>query len=83
MRIHSSDNQRVTSDDTDLKEVEKFAYVGCEIRNEGNVRNEVGIRIGKTGAAFRMLDKVWNANNVSLSTKLTLFNSIVISVLLY
>ena len=83
MRIRSSGNQRVIIDDTDLKEVEKFTYLGCEIRNDGDVRNEVGIRIGKAGAAFRMLDKVWNAHNVSLSTKLKLFNSIVISVLIY
>ena len=47
------------------------------------MRNKVGIRIGKAGAAFRMLDKVWNAHNVSLSTKLKLFNSIVISVLIH
>ena len=30
-----------------------------------------------------MLDKVWNAHNVSLSTKLKMFNIIVISVLFY
>ena len=42
MRIRSSDNQRVTIDDTDLKEVEKFAYLLCEVRNNGNVRNKVG-----------------------------------------
>ena len=30
-----------------------------------------------------MLQKVWNAHNVTLSTKLKLFNSIVVSVLIY
>ena len=42
MRIRSSDNQRVTIDDTDLKEVKKFTYLGCEVRNDENVRNKVG-----------------------------------------
>ena len=77
------DSQHVTIDGTDLKEVEKFTYLGCEIRKDGDVRNEVGIRIGKAGATFRTLNKVWDAHNISLTTKLKLFNSIVISVLLY
>ena len=70
-------------DDTYLEEVEKFTYLGCEIRNDGDERNEVGIRIGKVGGAFRMLDKIWNAHKVLLSNKLKLFNGIVISVLIY
>ena len=82
MRIRNSDNQRVIIDDTDLEEVEKFIYLGCEIRKEGGVKNKVGVRIRKAGTAFKMLDEVLNANIVSLSTKLKLFNSIVISVLI-
>ena len=83
MKIRSSDNQRVIIDNTELKEVEKFTYLGCEIRQDGNIRNEVGIRVGKAGSAFRTLNKVWNAQNISLSTKLKLFSSIVISILIY
>ena len=83
MKIRSSDNQRVIIDNTELKEVEKFTYLGCEIRQDGNIRNEVGIRVGKAGSAFRTLNKVWNAQNISLSTKLKLFSSIVVSILIY
>ena len=83
MKIRSSDNQRVIIDNTELKEVEKFTYLGCEIRQDGNIRNKVGIRLGKAGSAFRTLNKVWNAQNISLSTKLKLFSSIVVSILIY
>ena len=83
MKIRCTQNQSVTIDGSDLREVEKFVYLGCEIRQDGDVRNEVGIRIGKAGSSFRMLHKVWNAHNVTLPTKLKLFNSIVISVLIY
>ena len=34
MRIRSSDNQCVIIDDTDLEEVEKITYLGCETRND-------------------------------------------------
>ena len=45
----------ISVDGVDLKEVDKFTYLGCSITNDGDVRNEIGIRIGKAGAAFRRL----------------------------
>ena len=66
-----------------MNQVEKFNYLGSEIRQDGDVRNEVEIRIGKAGSSFGMLQKVLNADSVTLPTKLKLFNSIVISVLIY
>ena len=54
----TADNQRVTIDGTDLKEVENFTYLICDIRKDGYVGNEVGIKIGKAGDAFRSLNKV-------------------------
>ena len=83
MKIRSTDDQPITIDNTELKEVEKFTYLGCDIRQDGNIRNEVGIRIEKVGSAVRTLNKVWNAQNISLLKKLKLFNSIVVSILIY
>ena len=60
-----------------------FCFLGCEIRKDENVRNEVVIRIGKVGAAVRMFGIVWNAHNVLLSTKPTLFNSRVLQAQIY
>ena len=58
-------------------------YLGCEVRNNGDVACEVGIRIGKAGAAFRNIQRVSNENGVSLRPKLKIFKSIGLSVLLY
>ena len=82
MMIRTEDTSQVVIEDKILEEV-KFAYLGCAVRKDGDIRNEVGIRIGKAGAAFRNMEKVWNENGMSLRTKLKLFNSIVLSVLLY
>ena len=73
----------VVIDNENIKDVEKFVYLGCEVRRDGDIRNEVGIRIGKAGAAFRSMEAVWNESGMSLRTKLKLFNSTVLSVLLY
>ena len=83
MKIRTEDTSQVMIEDEILQEVEKFVYLGCEVRKDGDIRNEVGIRIGKAGAAFRNMEKVWKENGMSLRTKLKLFNSIVLSVLLY
>lgn len=83
MKIRTQDTSQIIIEGETLQEVEKFVYLGCEMRNDGDIRNEVGIRIGKAGAAFRNMVKVWNENGMSLRTKLKLFNSIVLSVLLY
>ena len=83
MKMRSSDTHCIRIDNTDINEVPKVTYLRCEISRDANVRNEINIRIGKAGAAFIMLNNVWRAHNMSLSTKLTLFNSIVVSVLIY
>ena len=83
MNVRINDNRPIIIGNEPLQEVDKFVYLGCEIRKDGDIRNEVSIRIGKAGAAFRNMEKVWNEDGMSLRTKLKLFNSIVLSVLLY
>ena len=75
-----ADNRRVKIVGNDLKKVEKLTYLTCDINKDRNVWNKVGIMIGKTGVAFRMLHKVWDAHSI---TMLKLFNSIVIWILTY
>ena len=76
MKIHYDQSQSVTIDGSNLKKVEKFIYLGSEIMQDGDVGNEVGIRIGKAGSSFRVFQKMRNTHNVTLLTKLKLFNSI-------
>ena len=83
MKIRTEENSEIEIEDSSLREVDKFVYLGCELRKDGDIRNEVGIRIGKAGASFRAMSNVWNEDGISLRTKLKLFNSIVMSVLMY
>ena len=53
------------------------------MRNNGAIRNKVAIIIGEAGAAFRNIEKIWNENGMSLRTKTKLFNTIVLSMVLY
>ena len=73
----------ISVDGVDLKEVEQFTHLGCSIKNDGDIRGEINIRIGKAGAAFRNMSKVWSNRTISLKTKIRLYDSIVTSILLY
>ena len=53
------------------------------IDNEERTEYEVKSRIGKARTAFLSLSKIWRTKDISLRTKLRLFNSNVKSVLLY
>ena len=66
-----------------MREIETFVYLGCEIRKDGDIRNQVGIRFGKAGAAFRTMSYACNEDDISMRTKLKLLSTIVMSVLIY
>ena len=68
---------------TSLDEVDSFTYLGSIIDKVGGTEADVKARTAKARGAFNQLSKVWKAGNISLKTKIRLFNSNVKSVLLY
>ena len=53
MKKRTQDTRKIVIEGKTLQEVEKFVYLGCEMQNDGDIRNEVGFRIGRIVAAFR------------------------------
>jgi len=66
-----------------IKEVESFVYLGSVIDGKGGSDRDVTTRIGKARTAFVMLRNIWKSKEISIKTKLHIFNSNVKSVLLY
>ena len=83
IRIGDTSNNPVVIGDSALEEVDKFTYLGSIIDVQGGTEADVKARTAKARTAFKQLAKVWKASNISLRTKLRLFNSNVKSVLLY
>ena len=75
MKKKIEDTNQIEIEVEALQEVGKVGYLGCEMREGGDIRNGVGIRSGKAGASVRNLEKVWKGDGMSLLTKLKLFNS--------
>ena len=66
-----------------VKNTEDFTYLGSKLCNDGAIQPEISIRIGKAGAAFGKLSKIMKAKNILLPTKLKIYRTIVLSILLY
>ena len=83
MRFNTTSNAAVTVGGEPIKEVESFVYLGSVIDQQGGTDRDLTARVGKARGAFVMLKKVWASREISLETKLRIFNSNVKAVFLY
>ena len=63
--------------------VDKFTYLGSDVSSSGSSSPEILRRIGMANTTMGQLDSIWKKKNLSLTTKLRLYSSLVVSVLLY
>ena len=73
----------ISIDQCQVKTTTTFPYLGSRISNTGRSMDEINTRIGKAGAAFGKLQQTLGQKNLNLKTKLNLYNSLVLSILLY
>ncbi|GFR98540.1 hypothetical protein ElyMa_002771700 [Elysia marginata] len=83
LRVRTQTSEAVMIGDQPLEDVDAFCYLGSNIDQEGGTLKEIKGRIGKAQAAFTTLGRLWKTRDISLKTKLRIFNSNVKSVLLY
>ena len=66
-----------------LDTVDSFNYLGSCIATEVGAERDIKVRIGKARSAFIRLGNIWKITAFSKKTKLKLYNSYVLYVLLY
>ena len=67
-----------------LEEVDSFSYLGSEVEQTSRVEKDVKIRIEKAATVYQMWRrKVFKSRNLSRRTKVQVFRTMVMSVLLY
>ena len=67
-----------------LKRAPQFCYLGSVIDPEGNPSAEIASRVGKASAVFKSLTtKLWGRREIVAALKIRIFDSLVLSVLLY
>ena len=83
LRINATSQEPILIGQHNLEDVDSFEYLGSKIDETGGTEADIKARINKSRSAFACLNKVWNSKNLSVKTKLRLFKSNVLSVLLY
>ena len=83
LRINSKCENRILIDDQELKEVDKYNYLGANVSKQGGGGDDIVNRMCKARVSFMKLKQIWSSNIYTLRSKLRLFNTLVKPVLLY
>ena len=75
--------RKVQVDGEELEVVLKFVYLGGTVTQGGGADEDIKSRLGKARAAFSKLRNIWKSTQLKLKTKLKIFKSNVVAVLLY
>ena len=83
LKVNSPGREAIVIEGKTLEEVESFVYLGSIMDKKGGTEADIKSRIGKARSAFTSLNKIWKDRQISLRTKLRLYNSNVKAILLY
>ena len=80
----TGDHPAITLKGQTLEEVDSFSFLGSEVQQTARVDRDVRIRLEKAATVYQMWRrKVFRSRNLSRATKVQVFRSMVMSVLLY
>ena len=83
-KVEQEEEERITLLGEDLKNVSCFRYLGSNISANCNLDDEICFRIGQATAAFGRLNKrVFTNHDLSLETRIMVYQAVCISSLLY
>jgi hypothetical protein len=83
MRIGTQNTQPLTLNGVNIDDVEEFCYLGAIVTKTGGTDADIQNRINRARQAYFNLGKVWRSNFISRNLKLRIFDSCVVSILLY
>ena len=83
MLLNVSNPRPVQVNGKDLPTTEELTYLGSTERHDGGAGSDIKNRLKKARNAFRMHNNVWSSSQYSTKTKLSIYQSCVMSTLLY
>ena len=70
--INSKCENRILIDDQELKEVDKYNYLGANVSKQGGGGDDIVNRSRKASVSFMKLKQIWSSNIYTLRSKLRL-----------
>ena len=83
MGIDNKQQDPVQLQQNNIKEVDKFIYLGSVVNKDGGMDEDIKCRISKARHAFNTLRPIWRSTALSLRQKIKIFSTNVKSILLY
>ena len=75
-------NNAVVIDGQEVADVDTFDHLGASVNKHGGTVEDIKDRLGKATGVFNELAKIWRRGQLSKNTKIRIFKSSVIAVLL-
>jgi hypothetical protein len=66
-----------------IEYVDNFQYLGSYTSKDGDIEIETRSRIGKAASVFQKMGTIWKSKTISRSTKMQLYNAIVVPTAIY
>ncbi|PIK40131.1 hypothetical protein BSL78_23032 [Apostichopus japonicus] len=83
MRINTRNQEPIFIGQEELQEVDRFVYLGATMTKDGGGMGDIANRIGKARCALIRLQKLWVSKSICRRTKIRLYKTLVLPVLLY
>ena len=83
MRLNNKLELPVQLQGENIKDTDRFTYLGSILSKDGGSDDDIKSRINKARHVFTTLRPIWNSKALSLPNKIRIFNTNVKSVLLY
>ena len=83
MRKNTFNNNPITINGKSIDEVTEFTYLDSKLTLDADSVKENNTRIIKATQAFAMLKTIWKSTSISTNTKIRIFKSNILGVLLY
>ena len=83
MKTNSRSEEKLKVQGREIEEVESFTYLGANVTQDGGGTVDIRKRIAMASAQFKRTSNIWQASDISKKVKVSLFKSMVMSVLLY
>ena len=80
LRINSKCKNRIPIDDQELKETDKYNYLGANVSKQGGGGDYIVNIIRKAKISFMKLKQIWSSNTYTLRSKLRFLTHFVVVV---
>lgn len=83
MRIYARNQEKIKVNGEYTEDGDEFTYIGATVSKDGGGMKDLKNRLSKARGAFIKLKKIWNSKSITRRTKLRLYKTLVVLVLVY